>query len=132
MQFIISNRINLIMICEISSSVSDYVRNITNSKIPGMNFDVNFDGIFTFLKSLSKLVTKWSWTFVLSYPSPKSQLCNKIHVLWYVCQNSKNWIWRFIFHSHILYSFVSTFQCHFCLTKWLCLNLKALTFFFYL
>ena len=35
-----------------------------------------------------------------SYPSPKSQLCNKIHVLWYVCQNSKNWIWRFIFHSH--------------------------------
>ena len=67
-----------------------------------------------------------------SYLSPKSQLCNKIHVLWYVCQNSKNWIWRFIFHSHILYSFVSTFQCHFCLTKWLCLNLKALTFFFYL
>ena len=65
-----------------------------------------------------------------SYPSPKSQLCNKIHVLWYVCQNSKNWIWRFIFHSHILYSFVSTFQCHFCLTKWLCLNLsKSFNFF---
>ena len=54
------------MICEISLSVSDYVRYITNSKIPGMNFDVNFDGIFTFLKSLSKLVTKWSWTFVLT------------------------------------------------------------------